>query len=279
MGHSLLKIEVSATVQSIHFFMISSENFPQRFAMLRTQGDNRPYLQVLQAESLDEFEGHIPICFFQDLVVNPNTIFHVERSNMNDRNIYQVYSIASGVRTDEIFYYWYVPYVVGMNGEYIQIIDFQYKSWLPMAQNRVLTLGTEGYNLIDAANEKAILMCERIHAAVEQRIQTPPRRLAAAHQSPRLPTAPPRTPPAAMSPRYRLLPSTIGQILIRNARAGLDNCPITYAQYSEIDMLSITSCYHIFDRSALENWENLGHESCPLCRERITNVIHEEIYT
>ena len=254
--------------------MFSNQDFPERFAIIRTQGDNGPYLQILQAESLREFEGDTPICFFQDISVNPNTNFEVIRMQMNDRNIYQVYAVFSGARTNEVFYYWYIPYTLRMNGENIQIIDFQYKAWLPMSRSRVLILRTEGYNLIDAANEKAICVCESIHAGIAERRPSPP------STPPRnSPSVPARSPPRTSPSQHRPLPSNVGQILIRNARLQSGSCPITYANYSEINRLSITSCFHIFDISALQSWQNLGNLTCPLCRERMENIVNEEFNT
>lgn len=260
--------------------MFSSERFPERFAMLRTQGDNGPYLQVLQAENMDENSNLIPICFIQNVIVNPNTSFQVDRIEIPNRNIYQVYSLSYGARTDEHFYYWYLPYELIINGERIPILDFQYKAWLPIARTCILYLRTMGDNLIHAANEIAMERCERIHAASAERTLPTPR-------------TPPRTPPARISrneamravaaPRtppsqYRPLPSNVGNILMRNARVSTDSCPISYTEYSDAERLSITSCFHIFETRALERWMDTGHETCPVCRESIQNIVVEEVH-
>jgi hypothetical protein len=62
------------------------------------------------------------------------------------------------------------------------------------------------------------------------------------------------------------LPSHVLDALLRDAKSGKESCPISMTLYSECDSLSITSCFHIFDKKSLALWfEN--NSTCPLCRK------------
>jgi len=70
------------------------------------------------------------------------------------------------------------------------------------------------------------------------------------------------------------IPKNIGEILLANARAGADSCPIASTPFSECAKLCVTSCFHIFDEENLNRWRQ-DHTSCPVCRCKIENVVSE----
>jgi len=74
--------------------------------------------------------------------------------------------------------------------------------------------------------------------------------------------------------RIAPIPKNIGDILLSNARAGADSCPIAAIRFSECAKLCVTSCFHIFDESNLNRWRQ-DHTSCPVCRCKIENVVSE----
>jgi SUMO ligase MMS21 Smc5/6 complex component len=45
-----------------------------------------------------------------------------------------------------------------------------------------------------------------------------------------------------------------------------ETCPITYESLT-IETISITSCYHVFNKDAITNWFKTKN-NCPVCRER-----------
>ena len=70
------------------------------------------------------------------------------------------------------------------------------------------------------------------------------------------------------------IPKNVGEILLANARAGADSCPIASTPFSECTKLCVTSCFHIFDEANLNRWRQ-DHTSCPVCRCKIENVVSE----
>lgn len=70
------------------------------------------------------------------------------------------------------------------------------------------------------------------------------------------------------------LPSHIGKMIITNARLGNECCPILSQPLKECHTLSVTSCFHIFDRNSLQTWRIINN-NCPECRCVIVNVVDE----
>lgn len=88
------------------------------------------------------------------------------------------------------------------------------------------------------------------------------------------PSLPPSPPVQEVSPLPLPLPipELVGTLLIQHAQASDDSCPISAIPYKEIHSLTATSCFHVFDTGSLEQWTR-EHNSCPVCRNRITNVV------
>lgn len=74
--------------------------------------------------------------------------------------------------------------------------------------------------------------------------------------------------------RVAPIPKNVGDILLANARAGTDSCPIASTPFSECTNLCVTSCFHVFDTENLNRWRQ-EHTSCPVCRTKIENVVSE----
>jgi SUMO ligase MMS21 Smc5/6 complex component len=62
--------------------------------------------------------------------------------------------------------------------------------------------------------------------------------------------------------------------LLQQARSGSESCPIAAQPYSECSTLTVTSCFHIFDKASLERWTQT-HDTCPVCRVYLTNRVNE----
>jgi hypothetical protein len=77
-------------------------------------------------------------------------------------------------------------------------------------------------------------------------------------------------PPLAMPPQQRqrkshTIPKRVAQIILEDAVNKGEVCPITMDDIS-IDTSKITSCYHVFDGTALSTWLTRKAE-CPVCKE------------
>lgn len=242
--------------------------FPERCAVIRTQGPDGLYLQILETEGIsDPHWADEPICSFQNVEVNVNSSFQIQfREEDDDICIYAVRHVN---RLDEKFYYWYLPYSLLIHGERLPILDFQYKLWLPRAAHRHLNVDSID-NLRTLAHERAVEQCERINRVLEPvppQPQTPP---------PSPPASAPRRSPT-LAPRHSPIPNHVAQILIRHARTTIDTCPISLEPYDSCLDLSITSCFHIFKTEAIHRWMESNHDQCPVCRSRIENVIVEDL--
>ena len=103
---------------------------------------------------------------------------------------------------------------------------------------------------------------------------------------------PPPPPPPSIQPEVRIvqvevpveriivqniqkpLPKSVGDILLANARGGVDSCPIAAVLFKDCSKLSVTSCFHIFELESLSRWQE-NHTTCPVCRAKIENVVSE----
>lgn len=93
------------------------------------------------------------------------------------------------------------------------------------------------------------------------------RRAAAAAPAPARAPAPPPAPAAAVA-----IPSFVADLIIADAVAKNIPCPITMEPLTK-DSATVTSCYHVFDATALAAWVASGADGappvCPQCRARL----------
>lgn len=81
-------------------------------------------------------------------------------------------------------------------------------------------------------------------------------------------------PPAPPAPVPLPLPRHVGDMLIKGAREGKESCPISANLYSECKQLTVTSCFHVFEKLSLATWQR-EHDTCPVCRMKIVNLVDE----
>jgi hypothetical protein len=74
--------------------------------------------------------------------------------------------------------------------------------------------------------------------------------------------------------RIQPLPKAVGDILLANARAGSDSCPILAIPFKECEKICVSSCFHIFDKESLARWQTTN-SNCPVCRSKIENIVSE----
>jgi hypothetical protein len=91
------------------------------------------------------------------------------------------------------------------------------------------------------------------------------------------PTAPPAlVAPASVAPAYPaskpLIPPFVAEALKRDAISQNESCPISLCPFQECKEISITSCYHMFERSAIKSWLQTKSE-CPICKQKIAGTL------
>ena len=115
-----------------------------------------------------------------------------------------------------------------------------------------------------------------VGARGRSRTPSPPRRMSAAPPPPVVQIVEVPVERVIREVRTRPIPKTIGELILVGARNGSDSCPIAALSYKDCVKLSVSSCFHIFDKESLDRWMETS-ESCPVCRSRIENVISEEV--
>lgn len=82
-----------------------------------------------------------------------------------------------------------------------------------------------------------------------------------------LPAIQPST-PSPKKPSVACLPPHVVSLLIRDAVSTGTMCPITMEPLTT-ENAEVTSCGHVFEREALDNWIATGHDTCPQCRHKM----------
>lgn len=72
-------------------------------------------------------------------------------------------------------------------------------------------------------------------------------------------------PPKAVTPRIPALPAYVTTLLLEDAIAKKQDCPITMEPITK-EFAAVTSCYHVFDRDAIASWLT-SHTTCPVCKQ------------
>ena len=68
------------------------------------------------------------------------------------------------------------------------------------------------------------------------------------------------------SAKHAPIPEFVCRALIREAIEKGDTCPISLTEFSHTMAISVTSCYHLFEQEALDQWLH-SHSSCPVCKQ------------
>lgn len=71
-------------------------------------------------------------------------------------------------------------------------------------------------------------------------------------------------------PSVQPLPKHVADLMIRDAESRGEACPITMEPI-KIGASAVTSCGHIFDRTALTEWFG-SHATCPQCRQPCAKI-------
>jgi hypothetical protein len=83
---------------------------------------------------------------------------------------------------------------------------------------------------------------------------------------------PPTTSAPAPSPTFQL-PKFVIEAVMKSNIQNENNCSITMIPFKDIAEVSLTNCFHCFEKEALAKWMD-EKQTCPECRTNITGVIH-----
>ena len=282
--------------------------FPEKFAVLRTQSSRGPYYQFLQSES--HLSGYR--MFNPDWCTNFNMVGHYmfNESITNRRKSVQVWTDQS-TRLLTV-YYVILPYELHIAGNSYPVLLFHYNAWLPRPEHRILLsrdavrhrvtnlVRTYSWVLNQVVNpEDNDSDDDRDNSTFANMLpapSTPPRRSSSSSDAshPSLITLAPTAESQSIEPLDRLaslavqrletervvteavpIPEFVGRLLITNARQGSESCPISTIPYREIESLSATSCFHVFETESLQRWLR-ENRTCPVCRIHVRNMVTQE---
>ena len=93
-------------------------------------------------------------------------------------------------------------------------------------------------------------------------------------RTPQIPAPQPTTHPSPLRPsqlrpsQAAPLPKFVADALIAAAVASAATCPITMEPI-EVTKATVTSCYHVFDATAIASWFAAGNTTCPTCKQPV----------
>lgn len=237
---------------------------PDRFAVIRKTSNNEPYLQMIRSISITSDTDSLENVETQ---MQKTTLYESSRREFNPLKAKIV--INNSVRTID---FWRIPCSL-TNSPNLPILDFPTKYWLPRPTQRItMENPTKCMDYADRFLELFGLRSQSPRSVVRSRIDTPP------------------ASPISMRSEFTIesqeiepeqitkplaLPAYVGDLLLEKAWKSEDTCPITAVPYKDIDHLSVTSCYHIFEKEAIHKWIE-QRQICPVCRTFVRNIVSKE---
>ena len=237
--------------------MIENRRLPLLFFTPKLQAYRGPCFQLLENTSSDH-----RITALGNIHNYPegthNVLFSSEISS--DR------LFRAKINPEQTEFYWYLPFKIGS----IPIIDFQYSSWLPRDYKPIYP----SENAADIFETIRLLRFDNLDAIEITRNYR--------EQSPSLPVVQEPQPLTQPPPIQRVketkettetrVPKHVHDALLRDAKSGTESCPISMNTYSECKALSMTSCFHIFDKDSIDHWLQ-SNTTCPVCRKEGITLI------
>jgi hypothetical protein len=286
------------TLSFIRRMIVTHRRLPEKFATPRFLVEGYYDFQMLSTRT--RTDGATSIQNVPWLVNSQDSV--VFERDTDDTTVYSTTIIGESNLRRATAYYWYLPYRFKRNGEHIRVIDFQMHVYLPANFQPVnigidQERGREMRNLFTRrANENTYL----INDFASPILYTPN-----IQRRPRTGTPPPVQNPGGSppSPLYDLLddltalptltdfpsvsrsivqvqtlplPKSVGDTLIDAAIHRGEDCPILYNKLGDCQSVSITSCFHLFDTDALQEWRTTS-SVCPCCRTPITSVVSKRL--
>jgi hypothetical protein len=230
--------------------MIENRRLPLLFFTPKLQAYRGPCFQLLENTSSDH-----RITALGNIHNYPegthNVVFSSEVSS--DR------LFRAKINPEQSEFYWYLPFKIGG----IPIIDFQYSSWLPRDYKQIYPRE----NAADIFEAIRLLRFDNLDALKTEdnhRIQTLTLPVVQEPQPQPLTQTPPIQ--RVKETKETSVPKHVHEALLRDAKSGTESCPISMNTYSECKDLSMTSCFHIFDKDSIDHWLR-SNTTCPVCRK------------
>lgn len=263
--------------------------FPEMFAILRRHSTRGPFWQILRgsiSNQLYQIEADETYSSADTYLQEYSRPFVVHEAR---------FRLDSG--TQSLIKFWYLPIMLIAFEQEVPVLDFEYKSWLPRPHNKIPVTNIQEVSLrYKTAYNKFQNYTHSLtisdFSSLPLRPPTPPRqRIAQDSDDDSVSNASTESVLTIYQNESAFLvqhhdefqykekplrlPETVGSLLLEKAWNGDECCPISAVPFKEIDSLSVTSCFHIFDTKSLRLWQVTKNE-CPVCRCSITNVVTQE---
>lgn len=274
--------------------------FPETFAILRTLSTRGPSWQIFEVNR-HAYNGPLHVYYeFNNNGQFRNTrqideVILLDSTSIEPRSV-----IFRSDRTHKMYNYYPLPIRLRIFDEVIPVINFDFKSWLPRLTHRIPVENVEQVmskyheSERNSYGQSNSVRRSNLFQQLPHRSPTPPRLSRSENPSPlsvaseestlstyslpfgggpmEFPPLPPSPPSTSPVSRPLVLPEHVGYLLIESAHVGQDSCPISQTPFRELQTLSATSCFHVFDHDSLNTWLSQNN-ICPVCRTGITNVV------
>lgn len=289
--------------------------FPEVFGVIRTRPSGGLCLQICTAQYIRRGPGGI-----SDYHVIQNASSRelrrveerVETSydhNINSLSLLRYKHPDTG-QVQEVMY-WYLPFQLFQEDDSIPLLDFQYRSWLPLqytpfpflfdpiqarhiieriqhvklqeirrledtnAESDYISIHDRFDSMMEYSDERGIYPNHWRLERYQGRRLRDLRNASPLHREPVVRVVEVPVERVVVERHVQALPKSVGDVLLANARMGQETCPIAAIPLQECSKICITSCFHIFDTQSLSRWRE-DHTTCPVCRASIENVVSEE---
>lgn len=271
---------------------------PQFFAILR-DGIRSPCFQMLQTIPCEEeyryTRNSLHECY-EVVNTHPMNEFHgrlihdPDYRHRNGRGIYTLTYLPSRGDESQEVKFWFTSYALETQSHgLIPLLEFQYRSWIPTGFTPIPFHGSlnQLYTTLARIQEEKLAEIRRCEDSESLRMpdapsyqplnrydrpSTPLRETTRIIETVRVVEVP--VDRVVVHQRILPLPKAVGDALLRDARVSRDSCPILQTPFSDCDALSVSSCFHIFDKASLMTWQQ-DHTSCPVCRCKIETIVSE----
>ncbi len=227
---------------------MEENQFPNVFAVLGDLESSRTEIALFTVERVESIQKIVPIDVYFPVVFriinNPAPLRMYRTTTVNDSQELQITK------------YWYtgrymIPTSDSGRSLTVPIFDFENRSYFetlwPQLQKVQLNENSVELMIQNQSHQRRIRneLLQLLQRVSEQQVAEQP-------------------PPFD-------IPRRVAEVLIHNLIESGASCAISTEPFSQCNEISITPCYHYFQRRALETWLS-SHRNCPECRGPVFSV-------
>lgn len=214
--------------------MFPQRNLPNYFAILRPTTIGLPCFQIMETKS----NNRLTHCENAEWV-NKEASLVLHSTLMNENIPLEIYEVNIQNAVCPLKYWIHNRYFE-FNNQKIPLLDFDSKEFLPMRYYGIVPVNTSAND-----NTRLYNSYKSIFAIQQKNIRLKNN--------------------SAKKESESILPKYIIDLVIQDHLQKKEACPITLNEFTNPSEMSVTNCYHCFDKDALHKWK-ITHNNCPVCR-------------